>query len=142
MVTVYDISKVKLYIAPADSASPTADTHLVTGISSDGFGITPSEERTLIEGLYGPDGFNIDPSTAAEATVSLLLSSPWNDKLREYYENQTVLTITIATDDPNLGFNTKSIGFAMIRSKPEFRTDGKEEPTVEWNFIGYNYTES
>lgn len=131
MPKVYDITKVKLYINDQE----------VTDIGPDGFGITPSPENTLITGLAGEIGFNIDPSTAATATVSLRSTSPFVQKLITYYTDKQIVSIRIAATDNDaaktIGFTEMKLEYAMVSKPPEWKTSEKEAPQVVFNFIGY-----
>ena len=121
----------------------------MTDIAPDGFGISPLNEVTIIDGLQGPVGFNMDPTTAVEATITLKSTSPEHATLREISQKQQQgLLGPIALEvvvEPGFvsafGFAKKSIPFAMIKSPAELETDEKESPDYEYNFIGYGYTE-
>jgi len=140
---VYDVRKVDLIIAG----------QIITGIGEDGFGITPAEENMLIKGLKGEGGFSMDPSTAAEATVSLLSTSPSNQYLRQLWKRQnpgmnaaaprpfTFLVRVKTTYAEAFGFMKKYIRYTMIQGPPELVTE-KEAPQYEWKFIGYGYEET
>lgn len=119
-------------------------------VSPDGFGITPNTEHTLIEGLTGEQGFNRDPSTAGEATLSLKANSESNQFLEDLFREQRLgttgpVSVEIAVDDDYttaFGFKTKKMAFAFIQKPAAFESDGKESPTIEWTFIGYGYAET
>lgn len=121
----------------------------MTGIASDGYGITPKAESTVIPGLIGEAGFNIDPSTMAEASVSLNAASPENAYLRDIINKQQTgsqgpVSFEIIVDDAfidGFGFKTKGMKFAMVSMFPEFKTDEKSAPVYEYKFVGYGYQE-
>jgi len=122
----------------------------MTDIHSDGYGITPESEISLIPGLAGEAGFSIDPSTAATATVTLLAPSADNEYLWEIYRNQRAgvqgpVTVEISVDAAKvdaLGFKTRTMVYAMIQKPSAFATAGKDSPGFEFTFTGYGYTQS
>lgn len=121
----------------------------MTGVSPDGYGITPKAESSVIPGLTGEAGFNIDPSTMAEASVSLNAASPENSYLRDIIKKQQTgdqgpVTFAIIVEDAfkeGFGFKSKTLKFAMVSMYPEFKTDQKNAPTYEYKFVGYGYEE-
>ena len=125
------------------------DGEAAEDIGTDGFGITPSEEATIIDGLYGEIGFNQDPKSGFEGTLTLKSSSPTNSKLRQMYKKQragelNAFPIEITVDPAHVtefGFSAKKGAYAWIVRNPEWATDEKEMPDVVWNFIGYGYQE-
>ncbi len=142
--TVYDIDDVELRI----------NDKVITGLAPDGFGLTPGGETTLIAGLKGEQGFNIDPSSMAEATVTLKTGSPSNDVLRDIWRRQTGLETPgdrlgpvpfVIEAKPGkeaaIGFRERGMQHAMVTKAPEWSTDEKEAPDVEWTFVGYGYFE-
>jgi len=144
MATQYDIDDVNIKIQPADGTDNTIDgTINPTKISADGFGITPESEHTVIEGLKGEHGFNIDPSTQATATISLLSISPEIEDFREIWKNDLIVKVEITSEDQEaVGFSSKKIKHAMITTPPEFTTDEEEAPAVEFEFVGYGFDEN
>ena len=38
------------------------------------------------------------------------------------------------------GFTSMKLQYAFITKLPEYMIDSKESPTVEWTFIGYNFS--
>lgn len=139
---VYDVRKVDLVVAG----------HVMTGIGEDGFGISPSQENTLIKGLKGEAGFNMDTSTAGEATVSLLSTSSDNETLRALLATQTEVAegqkpvpfemraeVTSGYEDA-FGYSAKGLRYCMIVGPPELVTE-KEAPQYEWKIVGYGYYE-
>lgn len=141
---VYDVRDVELRI----------NEQLIEGLAPDGFGITPGGETTLIAGLIGEQGFNIDPSSMAEATVTLKTSSPSNDVLRDLWRRQTGLENPTERTGPvpfeikakpgkaaAVGFQRRGMQSSMIVKAPEWSTDEKEAPDVEWTFVGFGYFE-
>ena len=144
---VYDIRKAKLQIIQDYPGVNTGDGE-VTGIGEDGYGITPQSEVTCITGLTGEHGFNMDPSTMAEATISLQSTSDWNDILRQMYNQQQIapldfqMTIEVSEEFQSAyGFSKKGLTHCMIVAPPEHATDGKESPQYEWKIVGYGYFE-
>jgi len=136
---VYDISKVSIYV----------DGNEIVGLSEDGFGITPEAENTLIKGLTGDIGFNIDPSDAAMCTINLKSSSPSHTVLNDIYNQQkqglkgpvTVLVEVDAEWILAFGFRKRTINYAYIQKATPFETDGKESPDIEYMMIGFGYVE-
>ena len=122
----------------------------MTGIGSDGYGITPKAEMTVIPGLTGESGFNIDPSTMAEAVVSLNAASPENAYLRDIINKQMTgdqgpVSFEIIVNEhfiAGFGYKTKGMKFAMVSMYPEFKTDEKTAPVYEYRFVGYGYYEN
>lgn len=141
---VYDVRDVELRI----------NDQLMTGFAPDGYGITPGGETTLIAGLLGEQGFNVDPSTMAEATVTLKTNSASNDALRDIWRRQSglenpgdrlgpvpfVIKAKPGKED-SVGFKEKGMQYAMVTKPPEWATDEKEAPNVEWSLVGFGYYE-
>ena len=120
----------------------TVGSHVVEDASEDGFGITPGAENTLIKGLQGELGFNIDPSTAATAMVSLKVISPSMKVFTELWKNNSTFKFEITANqgsEDHLGFKRMYINCAMFTKAPEYKTDGKEAPSVEWGIAGYGF---
>jgi len=119
----------------------------ITGIGEDGFGITPATESTIIKGLHGEVGFNMDPSSGGEGSVTLKSTSPDNQHLLEIWQKQyqgvlgpIPIEITIIPGhEGEFGFRKVGVKWAMIVKPPEFTTDEKEAPSYEWSFVGYGY---
>jgi len=133
---VYDIRKATLKINGV----------IIEGIGEDGYGITPSGETTLITGLFGENGFNVDPSTGAEATVNLQSTSPSNEMLTLLKKvqdagTQQPFTFEIIVDYEFVeafGFKSQIINYCLIVGWPEHESS-KESNQYEWKFIGYGY---
>jgi len=141
---VFDVRRVNLYIGEKK----------ITGIAPAGFGITPSAETTIIMGLKGECGFSVDPSSAAEATLTLKSVSDSNDVLRDLLNKQQKALESTEPFAPfefrveveagyekAFGFKSKKIKYAVITKWPEFATDEKNAPDYEWGFAGYGYEE-
>lgn len=141
---VFDIRKVKVYV----------DGTEITGFAPDGFGVTPGAETTMIAGLKGQVGFNVDPSTGAELTLTLKSTSDSNTFLRGKMNTQQEamgsetpfkpMLIEIIVDDGwegAFGFKRKVLEYAVITKWPDYETDEKESPDLEWGFMGYGYKE-
>ena len=108
----------------------------------DGFGITPGAEHTLIRGLRGELGFNKDPSTAATGMISVKVVSDSMTKLTELWNDEEIFTFQIKAKkgrETSLGFKRVYIQHAIIAKPPEYKTDSKEAPSVEWTVAGYGY---
>ena len=136
---VYDISKAAL----------TVNGATITDIGEDGFGITPEAENTLIKGLVGDIGFNIDPSSAATCMINLKSSSEGSAFLVDIYNKQRAgdlgpvpVEITVDPDAVEaFGFERRGMSYAMVQKPAPFETDGKESPEIEFALIGYGYYE-
>lgn len=143
---VYDVSR----------ASVIIDGHKMTGFSEDGFGLTPTQENSIIKGLIGEIGVNIDPTSGAEATISLKSTSLDNEFLRDLKKRQDAREVgpvqfEIQIDPTEVdgvpvhqkahGFAKKGMVYAWIMKWPEQSTDGHESPSIEWEFVGYGYYE-
>jgi len=133
---VYDINKVHLFV----------DNTEIDDLAEDGFGITPEAENTLIKGLKGDIGFNIDPSDAVTIVVTVKSSSPSHIIFNNLFKSQKaggapVKVEAIADDDyvASVGFKRRGAQYAMIQTPVPFETDGKEAPDMEYTFIGYGY---
>jgi len=133
---VFDIQKCDLYV----------DNTVVDDLASDGFGITPEAENTLIQGLTGELGFNIDPSDAVTIVVTVKSSSPSHTVLNTLYKTQkaggTPVKVEVIVDDEfkdAFGFKRRGALYAVIQKAVPFETDGKEAPDMEYTFIGYGY---
>jgi len=133
---VYDIRDIDVYIGERK----------LTEFAPAGLTITPSPENTLIKGLKGEVGFNVDPSTAAEVSVKLKSTSPEVGYLRDLWNAQLqghrVTNIRVTSASPaSTGFSEIVIEYAMLSKPPEYATNEKESPDLEFTFIGYNYRE-
>jgi hypothetical protein len=136
---VYDVSKVKVYV----------DNQLIEGLSEDGFGITPEAENTLIKGLAGDIGFNIDPSNAATCVINLKSSSMSHQLLNDIYNKQKAglkgpveVKIEVAPDWVlAFGYRKRVISYAFVQKATPFETDGKEAPSIDYTLIGFKYYE-
>ncbi len=143
---VFDITKVHLWLT--HPAKP-AELGEVTEMGTDGFGVTPTAEHTLIDGLKGEVGLNVDPKSGCEGTINLKSTSPWNAALRaikneQNVGNHTPMKVEVIVDDDFVdafGFAKKTVLHAFITKWPEFATDEKESPNMEWGFVGYGYSE-
>lgn len=135
--TVYDIKDVDCFIG---------DTK-ITQYAPGGISVAPGAEDTLIKGLKGEVGFNIDPSTAAEITVVLKSTSPqvsflsnlWNGQVNAH--SVTKIKIVSINSDAT-GFSEIVLEYAMLASPPTKATNEKESPDFSFRFIGYGYRES
>ena len=136
---VYDVSKARIYVDGVE----------IEGLSEEGFGMTPEAENTLIKGLTGDIGFNIDPSNAATAVINLKSSSPSHTHLNDIFNQQKnglKGPVTVLIDvDPDFvlafGFRKRTIQYAYIQKPTPFETDGKESPDIEYMLIGFGYVE-
>lgn len=118
------------------------DGEPVVDVSGDGFGISPISELTRIEGLKGDLGFNVDPSTAAEGSVSLKSISPSLKRLIGLWKNRTIFKFSVKAKqgfETSLGFKEMFIQYAVMQKSPEFKTDGKEAPAMVFPVIGYGF---
>lgn len=125
----------------------------VTGISDDGFGITPEAETELIEGLKGEEGFSVDPSDAAEGSLTLKSTSDSLQAMIDLYNKQTTgelgpFMIKIEVQDGDqwdtsppkaFGFKRITVSNAMFVSYAPFETDGRDAPDYEFEFVGYGF---
>ena len=136
---VYDIKKAKLYVNGTE----------ITGIGEDGYGMTPDAENTLIKGLKGDVGFNIDPADSAVCVINLKSASPSHAVLNDIYNQQRngllgpVSVEIIVEPDWVLafGFRKRVMAYAYVQTPSAFETDGKEAPSMEWMMIGFGYDE-
>jgi len=144
MTVVFDIDDVQLEISLVDdSITPDNDppaSGAITDIGEDGFGITPGGENTVMQGLNGPIGFNIDPATSGEAALNVKPSSNVNPFLYEAYQKNYVLKFTIHGDVNKHGFKYKQLGKCVVQKPPEISVQ-KEFPDLTWTFVGYEYKE-
>jgi len=122
----------------------------MTGVGSDGFGISPSGDSSVIDGLVGEVGFNVDTSSRAEASLTLNASSPENAYLRTIIKGmqagtQSPVEFKIEVIDSEyfnaFGFSKRGMRFAWIQGFPEYKTDKKQAPTYTYKFVGYQYYE-
>jgi len=131
-MTQFDISKVECFVGNTK----------VTGFGPDGFGITPGAEHTNIEGLMGELGFNIDPSTAAEGSISIKsISSSFKD-LYDLWKNKEDFKFSIKAikgSETSVGFKEVKMEHAIIAKAPEWKTNGKEAPDVTFSIAGYGF---
>jgi len=145
---VYDVRHVKCVIRYHANVGTDVGPIELTGLAPDGFGITPAAEATAIKGLAGEVGFNIDPSTAAEATITLKSTSPNVPDLFNIIDRQNTddppgyVSLDIIVDPGHegaFGFSRLILEYAMFTKYPEFATDEKEAPDIEFTLIGYNF---
>ncbi len=134
--TVYDIRDIDCYVGD----------RLLTQYATGGISVAPSAEDTLIKGLKGEVGFNIDPSSAAEITIVLKSTSPEVAYLSSLWSGQmnahTVTKIRIVSVSPDAtGFSEIVLEYAMLASPPTKATNEKESPDYSFRFIGYGYRE-
>jgi len=137
--TIYDIRKAVL----------TVNGQEITDVGEDGFGITPDAERTIIKGLKGDIGFNIDPTSSAVCVINLKASSAGSAFLNDIYRKQQTgdfgpIPVEITVDPDHVdafGFAKRGMRYAMVQKPAPFETDGKESPEIEWMLIGYEYYE-
>lgn len=144
---VYDVRDVILKVTMHPTLNPGVTPVVpipdpIDDIAPDGFGITPGGENTLIEGLNGPLGFNIDPSSQGEATLALKPSSSTIKALYESFKNSYVLVFSIDASNSDLDFQTRKLGKCILQQPAEISVSGKEEPDVVFTFIGYDYEET
>ena len=118
------------------------DGEPVVELGPDGFGITPGAEHTNIEGLMGELGFNIDPSTAAEGSVSLKSISSSFKALHTLWINKTEFVFSIKAKkgkEALVGFKEIKMEHAIFAKAPEWKTNGKEAPDVTFGVAGYGF---
>jgi len=157
---VYNVEHIDFKISEVDGVDFTEDDgesklDPVEGISDDGFGITPEAETELIEGLKGEEGFSVDPSSAAEGSLTLKSTSQSLQSMIDLYNAQTTgetgpfeIRIEVSDDvggeagtSPRhaFGFSKMVVENAMLVSYAPFETDGRESPDYEFEFIGYDF---
>lgn len=132
-MTQFDIKQVDCFVGNTK----------VVELGPDGFGITPGAEHTNIEGLMGELGFNIDPSTAAEGSVSLKSISSSFKALHTLWINKTEFVFSIKAKqgkDNLVGFKEIKMEHAIFAKAPEWKTNGKEAPDVTFGVAGYGFT--
>jgi hypothetical protein len=126
---IFDISKCKVYVDGVE----------MVDIGS-GIGITPKRATKVIDSLYGPVGFNIDPNTGAEVTLSLLSTSSSNDKMRAIANSQKVVSVSIkSADTAATGFGEISVDYVIFQHA-EKKLEG-DAPTYEYKGVGYGFGE-
>lgn len=131
-MTQFDIKQVDCFVG---------DTKVVD-LGPDGFGITPGAEHTNIEGLMGELGFNIDPSSAAEGSVSLKSISSSFKALHTLWKNKTEFVFSIKAKQGSetlVGFKEIKMEHAIFAKAPEWKTNGKEAPDVTFGVAGYGF---
>lgn len=131
-MTQYDVKQVQCLV----------DGDPVVDIGTDGFGITPGSEHTNIEGLMGELGFNIDPSTAAEGSISLKSISSSFKRLHGLWKNKTEFVFSIKAKkgkETLVGFKEIKMEHAIFAKAPEWKTNGKEAPDVTLPVAGYGF---
>lgn len=131
-MTQFDIKEVKCLV----------DGVPVVDVGPDGFGITPASEHSNIEGLMGELGFNIDPSTAAEGSVSLKSISSSFKALHTLWKNKTEFKFSIKANpgsETKVGFKEIRMDHAIFAKAPEWKTAGKEAPDVTFPVAGYGF---
>lgn len=129
---VFDITKAQCLV----NNEPIVDC------GPDGFGITPGMENTMIVGLQGELGFNIDPSTAATGSVQVKSVSNSMKTLIELWNNQTVFVYSIkpkVNHEKVFGYKEMKIAHAIITKPPEWTTEGKESPNCTFTIGGYGF---
>jgi len=133
---VFDIKQCTLYV----------NNTAINDLSEDGFGLTPEAENSLINGLTGVIGFNIDPSDACTLVVNVKSSSPSHALLNNLYKTQKAggdpVKVEVIVEDSHIaayGFKRRGALYAVIQKAVPFETDGKEAPNMEYTFIGYGY---
>lgn len=140
-----------------DNVDAGKDTpYEISGISDEGFGISPTAETEMVPGLKGFQGFSVDPKDGAEG--SLALKSTASESLQfltDLYNLQQAgrlppFTIEVSVKDAEtggtsaekaFGFQKKEIANAFFVNYAEFATDDNAAPDYEFEFIGYGYTE-
>ena len=126
---IFDISKCKAYV----------DGIELVEIGS-GIGITPKRETKVIDSLYGPVGFNMDPNTGAEVTISLLSTSASNDKMRSISNSQKVVSVSVkSADKAATGFEEISVDYVIFQHADK-KLEG-DAPTYEYKGVGYGFGE-
>lgn len=107
----------------------------------DGIGITPKREAKLIESLTGEVGFSMDPTTAADVTISLLATSESNTKMRQIANSQKPVSVSIRSSDPDsTGVEEISVDYAIFQHAEKKME--KEAPTYEYKTsAAYGYQE-
>jgi len=126
---IFDIKKCAVYV----------DGVMMVDIG-DGIGITPKRETKVIESLYGEIGFSLDPSTAADVTISLKSTSESNTKMRAVAEAQKVVAVSIKSEDSDAtGFEEIGVDYVIFQHA-EKKMEG-EAGTYEYKGSGYGFSE-
>ena len=99
-------------------------------------------ENTMITGLQGELGFNIDPSSAATGSIQLKSVSSSMKKLIDLWNNKKVFVFSIKPNagyEKVFGFKEMKIAHAIITKPPEWTTEGKESPNCTFSIGGYGF---
>lgn len=152
---VYNVKHVDFIISNinGETVDDIEDPLVITGISSEGFGITPTSETGIIEGFKEEAGFSVDPSTGAEASLTIKSTSPnAKDLIRLYNEQQrgklAPFTIKVYVKDEETGGTNarKAFGFSQLivehtlfSTYAPFETEEQDAPDYEFTFIGYGF---
>lgn len=152
---VYNVKHVDFHIRNIEAGGAAIDTgklQPVQGISSEGFGITPTSETEIIEGLKGEEGFSVDPSDGAEVSLTLKSTSPSLKSMIQLYNEQQdgnlapfTVEVVVSSSEETGGTNAQeAFGFSkiivqncMLVSYASFETDDQSAPDYEFEMIGY-----
>jgi len=152
---VYNVKHVDFSIRNVSTGGSTVEVgklQPVEGISSEGFGITPTSETEIIEGLKGEEGFSVDPSDGAEISLTLKSTSPSIKSMIQLYNEQQdgnlapfTIEVTVSSADETGGTNAQAaFGFSkivvqnvMLQSYAAFETDDQSAPDYEFEMMGY-----
>lgn len=126
---VYDIRNCKIYVDGVEIID-----------AGEGIGITPKRENKLIGTPWGEVGFSLDPSTAADVTISLKATSPSNTKMREIAAAQKVVPVSIKSEDKDAtGFEEIGVDYCIF--SPAEKKLEAEAPTYEYKGAGFGFNE-
>ena len=126
---------------------------IVEGMAPDGFGITPTAESEIIDGLTGEHGFSIDPRDGAEITLTLKSTSDDVPKMIALFKDQKEgnlppFAVRIKVGDeyghgsPSsgaYGFKQIVVDKVMLVNFAPFETDERNAPDYEFEMIGYEW---
>lgn len=121
----------------------------IEGISDSGFGVTPTAETEMIEGLKGYEGFSVDPGNGAEidlAVKSTSLSLPVLQAIYNKQQDEVIapfkVRIEVNQSDirPAFGFNNIEVKHCLLVNMAPFEVDGPEAPDWEFEMVGYGFT--
>lgn len=132
---------------------PGVKEFVLTGLSSDGAGITPTSETKIIPGLTEEEGFSVDPKSGATITVTLKSTSSDVKKMIALYKDQREGYLAPFRFDVEVkdefghgssaadayGFKRQYVKKVMIVSFAPFETNEVEAPDYEFNMIGYGW---
>lgn len=155
MAQVFNIKLVDFVIDEIHSSEfDFTEIDPVEGISSDGFGITPTAETEVIEGLKGELGFSVDPGDGAEITLTLKSNSPHVPKMLKMWNAQRNgalapfrVAVTVRGDETvegtgqtardAFGFSQIMVEHVMLQNYAAFETEERDAPDYEFEMIGY-----